>query len=264
MGRAVIEHRYIGGARALDAVDTRSRSDLRGRRSCAPGAATVRVDRGGDHPRRSGGSGALLADFQPPSHRIAPPELGPRLAENEAAPLRWPSECHARAVQPGWPPVLRRFPCSCCSSTAELEPPTYAHPGDAGADLHSAEDLQLEPGERRLVGTGVAIALPEGLRGFRSSAVRVGRPARHQHRQRARDRRRRLSRRDQGVPDQYRSGGSVSDRRGDRIAQLVIQPVSRASFVPVTELPDSSRGIGGYGSTGGILGTSRTSQEHER
>ncbi|HSU36118.1 MAG TPA: dUTP diphosphatase, partial [Propionibacteriaceae bacterium] len=48
----------------------------------------------------------------------------------------------------------------------ELEPPAYAHPGDAGADLRSAEDFQLEPGERRLVATGMAIALPEGYAAF--------------------------------------------------------------------------------------------------
>ena len=145
---------------------------------------------------------------------------------------------------------------------SQLEPPTYAHPGDAGADLHSAEDLQLEPGERRLVGTGVAIALPEGYAAF--VYPRSGLAARHGIS---------IVNGPGTVDAGYRGEIKVclinTDRvapfriaRGDRIAQLVIQPVSRASFVPVAELPDSSRGIGGYGSTGGILGHFGQLQEH--
>ncbi len=132
----------------------------------------------------------------------------------------------------------------------ELEPPTYAHPGDAGADLRSRDSFVLEPGERRLVPTGIAIAVPEGYAAF--VHPRSGLAARH------------------GVsivntPGTIDAGyrGEVrvclvnTDRqvavpiaRGDRIAQLVVQPVSRAVFVPVAQLPDSSRGSGGYGSTG--------------
>jgi dUTP pyrophosphatase len=135
-----------------------------------------------------------------------------------------------------------------------LEPPSYAHAGDAGADLRSREGFQLQPGERRLVGTGVAIALPTGYAAFvhpRSGLAAqygigiVNAPG--------------------TVDAGYRGEIKVclinTDRtqpvsiaRGDRIAQLIIQPVSVAAFVPVTELPGSARGIGGYGSTGGILG----------
>jgi len=133
------------------------------------------------------------------------------------------------------------------------EMPAYAHPGDAGADLCCCEPFTLEPGERRLVGTGLAIALPEGYAGF--VHPRSGLAARH------------------GVtvlnaPGTVDAGyrGEVmvcllnTDRSrpvafaaGDRIAQLVVQLVSRARFEPVAELPDSARGIGGHGSTGGIL-----------
>ncbi|HEY5821992.1 MAG TPA: dUTP diphosphatase [Propionibacteriaceae bacterium] len=136
----------------------------------------------------------------------------------------------------------------------DLPLPAYAHPGDAGADLRITEDVELGPGERRLVGTGIAIALPEGFVAL--VHPRSGLAARH------------------GVtivntPGTVDAGyrgeikvcllntdrtESVSFARGDRIAQLVIQAVATAVFVPVDELPDSARGIGGYGSTGGILG----------
>jgi dUTP pyrophosphatase len=138
---------------------------------------------------------------------------------------------------------------------SELEPPSYAHPGDAGADLRSTESFELRPGERRLVGTGVAIALPPGYAAF--VHPRSGLAARH------------------GVgivnaPGTVDAGyrgeikvclintdrsDPVSIARGDRIAQLVIQQVSVAAFVPVSELPNSVRGVGGYGSTGGLLGS---------
>jgi dUTP pyrophosphatase len=139
---------------------------------------------------------------------------------------------------------------------AELEPPAYAHPGDAGADLRCTEDFVLGPGERRLVGTGVAIALPEGYAGF--VHPRSGLAARHGIT---------LVNAPGTVDAGYRGEirvcllntdgeQAVAFTRGDRIAQLVIQPVSTASFVPVTELPMSVRGSGGHGSTGGIQGTS--------
>jgi dUTP pyrophosphatase len=137
-----------------------------------------------------------------------------------------------------------------------LEPPAYAHPGDAGADLRCTEDFVLGPGERRLVGTGVAVALPEGYAAF--VHPRSGLAARHGIT---------LVNAPGTVDAGYRGEIKVcllnTDReqtvafsRGDRIAQLVIQPVSTASFVPVTELPTSVRGSGGHGSTGGILSTS--------
>jgi dUTP pyrophosphatase len=138
-----------------------------------------------------------------------------------------------------------------------LEPPSYAHSDDAGADLRSTESFELRPGERRLVGTGVAISLPAGFAGF--VHPRSGLAARHGIS---------IVNAPGTVDAGYRGEikvclintdrrQSVSIARGDRIAQLVIQPVSVAVFVPVTELPSSSRGIGGYGSTGGILGSAQ-------
>jgi dUTP pyrophosphatase len=135
-----------------------------------------------------------------------------------------------------------------------LEPPSYAHPDDAGADLRSTESFELQPGERRLVGTGVAISLPAGYGGF--VHPRSGLAARHGIS---------IVNAPGTVDAGYRGeikvclintdrSKPVSIARGDRIAQLVIQAVSMATFMPVTELPSSARGIGGYGSTGGILG----------
>ncbi len=138
--------------------------------------------------------------------------------------------------------------------------PTYAHLGDAGADLCAAEEVVLPPGGRAVVGTGLAVAVPEGYAGF--VHPRSGLAARH------------------GIavvnaPGTIDAGyrGEVrvilintdpaepfAVRRGDRIAQLVVQPVVRASFVQVEELPplasdhssNGSRGSGGFGSTGGF------------
>jgi dUTP pyrophosphatase len=134
-----------------------------------------------------------------------------------------------------------------------LELPTYAHPGDAGADLYAAEDVMLAAGERRLVGTGVAVALPEGYAGF--VHPRSGLAARHG-----------LTivnapgTVDAGYRGEIRvcllntdARYPISIGRGDRIAQLVIQPVVRARFEPVERLSGSSRGESGHGSTGGML-----------
>lgn len=139
---------------------------------------------------------------------------------------------------------------------AGLEPPAYAHPGDAGADLRCTEDFLLDPGQRRLVGTGVAVALPDGYAAF--VHPRSGLAARHGVT---------LVNAPGTVDAGYRGEikvcllntdpeQAVGFTRGDRIAQLVIQPVNRATFVPVSELPASVRGGGGHGSTGGILSTS--------
>ena len=134
--------------------------------------------------------------------------------------------------------------------------PAYALPGDAGADLAIAEDLELAPFQRALVGTGVAVAIPEGYAGFvhpRSGlAHRLGLS---------------LVNAPGTIDAGYRGEIKVNLvnldpatpltlRRGDRVAQLVVQPVVRARFVPVEELPDSERGTGGHGSTGGHAGTS--------
>ncbi|GAA1186647.1 dUTP diphosphatase [Nesterenkonia xinjiangensis] len=128
--------------------------------------------------------------------------------------------------------------------------PNYAHPGDAGADLVSAEDFTLEPGERRLVPTGVAVAVPQGWVGLvhprsglavKHGITLVNTPGTIDAGYRG-ELKVCLVNTDRSTP--------VSFCRGDRIAQLVIQRVAQAEFVPVDELDDSVRGAGGFGSTG--------------
>jgi dUTP pyrophosphatase len=137
-----------------------------------------------------------------------------------------------------------------------VETPVYAHPGDAGADLIAAEAARLEPGERALVPTGVRIALPDGHVAF--VVPRSGLAARHGIS---------IVNSPGTVDAGYRGEIKVSllntDTReaydvavGDRIAQLIIMPVSRAVFHPVDELPESVRGEGGFGSTGYQAGKS--------
>jgi len=141
---------------------------------------------------------------------------------------------------------------------AGLPLPSYAHPGDAGADLVTANDLELAPGERATVGTGIAIALPAGYAAF--VHPRSGLAATH------------------GVtvvngPGTVDAGyrgeikvtlvnldprEPVQLTRGDRIAQLVVQRVETATFVEVGRLPGSARGAGGHGSTGGYAGGQAT------
>ncbi|MEU3270808.1 dUTP diphosphatase [Saccharomonospora sp. NPDC006951] len=135
--------------------------------------------------------------------------------------------------------------------------PAYARKDDAGADLVTTSDVVLKPGERAVVGTGVAIALPPGYAGFvhpRSGlAARVGLSVVNTP----------------GTIDAGYRGEikvclinqdplePVTLARGDRIAQLVVQRVEHAEFVEVAELEATQRGAGGYGSTGGhaALGT---------
>jgi dUTP pyrophosphatase len=129
--------------------------------------------------------------------------------------------------------------------------PERAHPGDAGVDLYAAADVELAPGQRAVVPTGIAIALPDGYAAF--VHPRSGLAARH------------------GVtivnaPGTVDAGyrgeirvtllntdaeASVRFLRGDRIAQLVVQRVERPVFHEVERLPGSARGDGGFGSTGG-------------
>jgi dUTP pyrophosphatase len=143
-------------------------------------------------------------------------------------------------------PVLRTAPGD---DSAEL--PRYALPGDAGADLTAAEDVELAPFQRALVGTGVAVAIPEGYAGFvhprsglahRLGLSMVNAPGTIDAGYRG-EIKVNLINLDPTTP--------IALRRGDRIAQLVVQPVVRARFVPVDELPGSERGAGGHGSTGG-------------
>src|SRR3954466_14795849 len=135
---------------------------------------------------------------------------------------------------------------------AGLPLPSYAHPGDAGADLHSAVEVTLQPGERALVPTGIALALPEGYVAL--VHPRSGLAARHGIS---------IVNAPGTIDAGYRGEVRVclvntdtrepfTVRRGDRIAQLVIQRFESASFVEADDLPESARGTGGYGSTGGF------------
>jgi dUTP pyrophosphatase len=128
--------------------------------------------------------------------------------------------------------------------------PVYAHPGDAGADLVAAEAVVLEPGERSTVGTGLAVALPDGYAAF--VVPRSGLAAKHGIT---------IVNSPGTVDAGYRGEIRVTllntDPReayriepGDRIAQLIVMPVTRARFIEVERLPGSDRGAGGFGSTG--------------
>ena len=143
--------------------------------------------------------------------------------------------------------------------TTAPEAPRYAHIDDAGADLCSSEAVELAPGERVTVGTGVAVALPMGYVGF--VVPRSGLAARHGIT---------IVNSPGTVDAGYRGEIRVTllntDRAnpysvavGDRIAQLVVMPVTRAEFRRVDALPESERGANGFGSTGY---TARQSGEH--
>jgi dUTP pyrophosphatase len=128
--------------------------------------------------------------------------------------------------------------------------PRYAHEGDAGMDLYAAEDAELPPMGRALIATGVAVAIPEGYAGFvqpRSGlAIRQGLGILNTP----------------GLIDSHYRGeikviainmdssNPISIARGDKLAQLVIQPVVRCSLEEVAELDETVRGEGGFGSTG--------------
>lgn len=132
----------------------------------------------------------------------------------------------------------------------EVEAPAYAHDGDAGCDLTSRVDAVLAPGERALIPTGIAVAIPEGYAGFvqpRSGlAARAGISIVNTP----------------GLIDSHYRGeikvilinhdpsASFEVARGDKICQLVFQKVERASFAEVEELDRTKRGEGGFGSTG--------------
>ena len=129
-------------------------------------------------------------------------------------------------------------------------PPVYAHPGDAGADLSAAEAVVLGPGERFTMPTGVSIALPDGYAAF--VVPRSGLAMRHGIT---------IVNAPGTVDAGYRGEIKVTllntDRSmpydiavGDRIAQLIVMPVTRARFIPVDTLPDSHRGTAGFGSSG--------------
>jgi dUTP pyrophosphatase len=138
----------------------------------------------------------------------------------------------------------------------DLPLPAYAHPGDAGADLMTAVDVTLAPGERALVPTGIAIAFPEGYVAL--VHPRSGLAARHGLS---------LVNTPGTIDAGYRGEikvllinhdptETVELKRGDRVAQLVFQRVEQAALTEVEALPESVRGAGGYGSTGGSAGLS--------
>ncbi|HEY4151722.1 MAG TPA: dUTP diphosphatase [Pseudolysinimonas sp.] len=140
------------------------------------------------------------------------------------------------------------------------EAPSYAHPGDAGADLVSTDDVTLAPGERQTVGTGVSIALPDGYVAL--VVPRSGLAAKH------------------GITVVNTPGTVDAGYRGeirvillntdaaepytiaagDRIAQLLVLPVTRARFVSVERLPGTERGESGFGSTGYGAAEARTAE----
>jgi len=128
--------------------------------------------------------------------------------------------------------------------------PSYAHEGDAGLDLFSADNVTIAPGERVLVGTGIAVGIPEGLAGF--IQPRSGLALRHG-----------LSFvNSPGLIDSHYRGEimliainhdleiPVVINRGDKIAQLVIQKVERVTLTEVEQLDETVRGEQGFGSTG--------------
>jgi dUTP pyrophosphatase len=132
----------------------------------------------------------------------------------------------------------------------ELPLPVYAQPGDAGLDLLATESAVLSPGERRAVPTGIAVAIPEGYAGF--VHARSGRALREGLA---------LANAPGLIDSGYRgeikvilvnldAEAKIEIARGEKIAQLVIQPVEQAELVEVDELSESERGSGGFGSTG--------------
>jgi dUTP pyrophosphatase len=146
----------------------------------------------------------------------------------------------------------------------ELPLPSYAHAGDAGADLVAAENVELAPGERAVVPTGVAIALPDGYAAFIHPRSGLGA---------------KLGVTIVNAPGTVDAGyrgeikvtllntdkrDTVRLQRGDRIAQMVVQRVEQAVFHEVTTLPGSARGAGGFGSTGGFEQEASSDQRAHR
>jgi dUTP pyrophosphatase len=133
----------------------------------------------------------------------------------------------------------------------DLPLPNAQHPGDAGVDLYAREETKLAPGGgRALIGTGIAIAIPEGYAGFvqprsgmalRNGVTCLNTPGLI----------------DAGYRDEIRvllvntdPADAFVVRRGERIAQLVVQRVESVEWQEVDHLDDSDRGLGGWGSTG--------------
>jgi dUTP pyrophosphatase len=160
-----------------------------------------------------------------------------------------------RAPVPGLPVAI-------CRLDRGLPLPAYAHPGDAGADLMTTIDITLGPGERALVPTGISLALPEGYVAL--VHPRSGLAARHGLA---------IVNAPGTIDAGYRGevkvllvnhdpAEPVELYRGDRIAQLVFQRFEKALFNEVDALPESVRGSGGYGSTGGSAGLGEPTPHH--
>jgi dUTP diphosphatase len=143
--------------------------------------------------------------------------------------------------------------------------PVYALPGDAGADIVTAVDITLEPGERAVLPTGLAIALPSGYAAFvhprsglaaRAGLGLVNAPGTIDAGYRGEIK---------VIAINHDSARPLTLERGERIAQLVVQRVESARFVEVDELPGSVRGSGGHGSTGGaaVLAAAEQGQQSE-
>ncbi len=208
------------------------------------------------------GSGRYRIDYEFLPGRRFRLELKGVLMEKKLAPGGLAEEVNAIWQRLGVYDIVPLLEMQCLESAREdgatlrirrLDPsvsvPTYAHPGDAGLDICSAEDVDLEPGQRALVSTGFAMALPAGHAAFvqprsglavRSGISIVNTP---------------------GLIDcHYRGEVKVilvnlgeetfQVRKGDRIAQMVIQKVEEARVRVVEELDDTARGEGGFGSTG--------------
>jgi dUTP pyrophosphatase len=140
-----------------------------------------------------------------------------------------------------------------------LPVPSYALPGDAGADLVAAEDVVLAPGERAILPTGLAIALPEGFAAFvhprsglaaRAGLGIVNAPGTIDAGYRGEIK---------VIVINHDTTETLHLHRGERVAQLVFQRVEQAEFLEVSELPDSVRGADGHGSTGGAAALVETS-----
>ena len=147
---------------------------------------------------------------------------------------------------------------------ADLPLPAYARDGDAGADVVAAQDVTLAPGERALVPTGIAIALPPGYAAFvhprsglaaRAGVGLVNAPGTIDAGYRGEIK---------VIVINHDPDRTVHLHRGERIAQLVVQRVDRAEFVEVAALPESERGTGGHGSTGGAAALLAAADEQQR
>lgn len=138
------------------------------------------------------------------------------------------------------------------SHFAGLELPAYATDGAAGMDVLAAEDVTLKPGARHAVATGLSVAIPHGFE--IQVRPRSGLALKHGIS---------IPNTPGTIDSDYRGelkvivinhGAEVFEiRRGDRIAQLVLAPVTRAAWLPVDELDETVRGEGGFGSTGGVV-----------